>query len=90
MSRSPLSSSLDLDVGIPRDPERVLPEDLHPWEECGHVGLDHLLEWDESLQVGKHDESGQDRRNLDPSKPRQAFVSGCLTTTAMLSERFDM
>ena len=54
-----------LDVGVPRDPERHDPEDLHAREEVVEVVLDDLLHRYEAPSVAQVVEAGRDLRHLD-------------------------
>ena len=63
--------------------------DLHAGEQLVEVRGDHLLERDEPLAVGQHDEAGQQRRHLDPREAPLAGV-GVAHSTARFSDRFEM
>ena len=63
---------LELEVGVARDPERVVREHLHAREQRVELRRDHLLEQHEALAVGERDEAGEQRRHLDP---REALVA---------------
>ena len=44
---------VDLEVGVARDPERVVLDDLHAREELVEVGGDHLLEGHEAAALAR-------------------------------------
>ena len=56
---------LDLDVGVPRDAEHLVGQELHAGEESVEVCRDHLLDGNEALPVGHDDEAREQRGNLD-------------------------
>ena len=59
---------LEGEVGVARDPERVVALDLHPRKKGLEVGGDHLLQGDPSPAVGQGEEAGEERRDLDPGE----------------------
>jgi len=63
----------ELEVGVARDPERVVTEHLHAREQCGQVRGDQLLQRHEPRASGQRDEAGQQRRDL---YPREALLAG--------------
>ena len=70
---------LEGEVGVAGDPEGVVLLDLHAREQLDQVRRDDLLERDEALAVGQHDEAGQQRRHLDPGEVRSSAMGSCTT-----------
>ena len=57
----------DVVVGVARDPEERVVDDLHPREEVIEIGRDHVLERDEGEPVADREEPPQQLlRHLDP------------------------
>ncbi len=65
---------LDLDVGVARDPERVVLDQRHPGEQLIEVGGDHLLDRHEPPSAGELEEPRQQRRDLHPREAADAAV----------------
>jgi hypothetical protein len=60
---------LQLEVGVARDPERVVREDVHPGEQTIEVRRDHLLDRHEAGLVGQRQEPRQHGRDLHAGEP---------------------
>ena len=58
---------LEGEVGVPRHPEEVVLDDLHPAEQEIEVGLDDLVEEDEPVRLDL-EQAGQDLGDLDPGE----------------------
>ena len=58
---------LDLDVLVPRHPERAVADDLHAGEQPVEVPGDDVLQRHEPA-LAEGDEPGEDRRHLDPGE----------------------
>ena len=63
---------LDLEVGVARQAERVVRDELHAREQPVQVRGDHGLERDEPLAVGERDEPREQRRHLHAREPAHA------------------
>ena len=78
-----------LEVGVARDAERVVREDLHPREQRVEMRGDDLLERDEPLRPGSATKRGSSGGTFTRAN-RCSPVAGWRTATARLSERFEM
>ena len=56
------------EVGVARDPERVIREHFHAREQRLELRRDELLQQHEAHAVGEGDEAGERRRHLDPGE----------------------
>ena len=63
---------LDRQIRIPRDAEEVVLLNVHPGEEKVQIGLDDLVEQDESVRLDL-EQAGQDLGHLDP---REVALAG--------------
>ena len=85
ISRSSRLVLLDRQVGVARDPEEVVLDDLHAREQHVEVGGDDLLEQHVGARRHLH-QPRQDRRHLD-AREAPLPVSGSRTVTASDSDR---